>query len=440
MKAQPDHRRTCIIGAGCAGLAAARALAAADLDIDVFEAKPDIGGNWSYGVYDATYLISSRNTSGFPEFPMPDGYPDFPSRLQMRDYLQAYVERFGLRRHIGFGQEVTSLRSVGDDVAPQWLVTTAARVERTYDSIVVANGHLWDKVIPACAGTFSGNQVHSRDYRNVADISGRQVLVVGAGNSGCDLVAEAAFAGLDVTLSMRRGHWFLPKTLFGVPRGELIIGKLPTWLQRPVLAWLSYVVLGHIERRGLPRPDQPLLTEPPIINSLLFYLLEHGRVRIAPEIERFDGNAVVFRNGQRENFDTILWATGYKTTFPFLEDGHLDWANGVPLRLGGGAVAPRAPGLYFNGLASPRGGNLPMHSACAELIAECVAAQRVAGGRKLLSELRKYGSPTPVMDGSVADIISDARRSQRAAFALRRSSVGSQPRGVTAQSKPNSIA
>src|SRR5215471_6080166 len=118
MNAQPDHRRTCVIGAGCAGLAAARALAAADLDVNVFEAKPDIGGNWSYGVYDATYLISSRKTSGFPEFPMPESYPDFPSRLQMRDYLQAYAERFDLRRHVAFDQEVTALRSIGDGSAP----------------------------------------------------------------------------------------------------------------------------------------------------------------------------------------------------------------------------------------------------------------------------------------------------------------------------------
>ncbi|WP_167355273.1 hypothetical protein [Rhizobium phaseoli] len=109
-------------------------------------------------------------------------------------------------------------------------------------------------------------------------------------------------------------------------------------------------------------------------------------------------------------FDTILWATGYKTSFPFLEEGHLDWAEGVPLRIGGGAVAPRAPGLYFNGLASPRGGNLPMHSACAELIADCVGAQRVVGGTQLLAALRHKTTPVPLMDGTVPGIVGDTKR------------------------------
>ncbi len=198
----------------------------------------------------------------------------------------------------------------------------------------------------------------------------------------------------------------------GAPRGELFIARLPRPLQKIVLGWLSYIVLGNIDRRGLPRPDHALLSEPPIINSLLFHLLEHGRVTIAPGIERLDGDGVVFKDGRREIFDTILWATGYRATFPFLEDGHIDWADGVPLRFGGGAIAARTPGLYFNGLASPRGGNLPMHSACAELIAECVVTQRLVGP-SLHSQLRRSESAAPLMDGSVREIIEDARRVQR---------------------------
>src|SRR5262245_46839813 len=107
-------RKTCVVGAGCAGLAAARALQAANLDFDVFEADSDLGGNWTNGVYDSAYLSSSRKTSGFLEFPMPDTYPDFPSRVQVRDYLQAYAKHFDLRRNIAFEEEVTSLRQAGD--------------------------------------------------------------------------------------------------------------------------------------------------------------------------------------------------------------------------------------------------------------------------------------------------------------------------------------
>lgn len=401
--------KTCIIGAGAAGLAAARALKAKGLPYDQFEAEPDVGGNWAFGVYDYAYLISSRKTSGFTEFPMPEDYPDFPSRLQMRAYIHAYADHFDLRRHISFSEKVASVTRVKGQIHSGWRVKTENGLEAVYDSVVIANGHLWDRSIPTPPGSFAGKQVHSRDYRNVSDIEGNRVLVVGAGNSGCDLVAESAFAGKQVTLSLRRGYWFLPKTLFGAPRAELFIEKLPRPLKKLVLSALSYVVLGRIDRRGLPRPDHGLFAEPPIINSLLFYLLEHGRVAIASEIERFEGNDIVFKDGRRGTFDTILWATGYKTSFPFLEDGHLDWARGVPLRFAGGVMPPRAPGLYFNGLASPRGGNLPMHSAGGELIAECVATQRVMGDR-FHEEIRRQGEAVPLMDGLVSDIVEDMGR------------------------------
>lgn len=378
MKTGHTAPRTCIIGAGCAGISAARAFLAKGLAIDIFEAGDDVGGNWNDGVYDFAYLISSRNTSGFTEFPMPSSYPDFPSRIQIRDYLRSYVDHFKLRPHIKFGRKVVALMRAQEGDWSGWKVETEERVEGLYDSVVIANGHLWDKFVPEYSGNFNGKQIHSRDYRNVKDVEGHHVLVVGAGNSGCDLVAESAFAGKEVTLSMRRGQWFLPKTLFGIPRAELFIEKFPGPLKKLALRALSHVVLDKINRRGLPLPERPFMEEAPTINSLLFYLLEHGRVSIAPEIQRFEGDYVAFGDGTRKKVDTVIWATGYKTSFPFLEEGHLDWERGVPRRIGG-VIAPRALGLYFNGLASPRGGNLPMHSAGAELIAECVVAQRAVG-------------------------------------------------------------
>ena len=156
MQGEAHALKTCIIGAGCAGLATARALLAAGLDIDVFETQSDIGGNWAFGVYDATYLISSRNTSSFTEFPMPEEYPDFPSRVQMREYLQAYAKHFDLRRHISIGQKVTSVWYTTEPHS--WQVTTSSGVTQNYDSVVVANGHVWDEVIPACAGSFRANK------------------------------------------------------------------------------------------------------------------------------------------------------------------------------------------------------------------------------------------------------------------------------------------
>lgn len=399
--------KVCVIGAGCAGLSAAKALCDQGIDYDQFEAQADIGGNWAFGIYDGAHLISSRKTSGFLDYPMPDHLPDFPSRDQVQAYLQDYASRFGLKDRVTLNTQVVSVVPVKVDACTKWDVTLHNGQTQRYHSVVVANGHLWDPVVPEFEGEFTGKQIHSRNYRHVGDLQGSGILVVGSGNSGCDLVAEAAFAGKQVTLSMRQGRWFLPKTMFGVPRGDLFIEQLPASQKEAVLSSLVNVILGNITERGLPAPDHAFLEKPPTINSLIFHLLEHGRVAIAPGIERIDAKTVRFTDATAKQIDTIVWATGYRTTFPFLDETIFQWENGVPLRFAGGTMSLGAPGLYFNGLASPRGANLPMHSACAQLIAQCIQTHQVLGD-PLFASLAQHSKSVALMDGNVQDIIGQA--------------------------------
>jgi cation diffusion facilitator CzcD-associated flavoprotein CzcO len=367
--------RVCVIGAGAAGIAAARSLSAAGMTFDWFERDSGIGGNWREGVYDSTCLISSRDTSGFPDLPMPASLPTFPRRQQVHDYQRAYADHFGLTSLVTHGVAVEQVVPCGGGGADGWQVRLSDGRECSYDAVVVANGHLWDPHVPDHPGAFAGKALHSRDYRGPADLKGERVLVVGAGNSGCDLAVEAAQSGHEVELSIRRGHWFVPKSILGVPRAELQLMRLPRPARNLSLRLLAQVAIGRAERYGLPKPDHRFGVEPPVVSSQLFYYLDHGAIHIRPAIERLADRRVQFADGTASEIDTILWATGYRITFPFLDRGLLRWVDGVPARIAAGTLAPDLAGLYFVGLVTPGGGNFPVHHAQGRLVAELIAAQ-----------------------------------------------------------------
>jgi cation diffusion facilitator CzcD-associated flavoprotein CzcO len=223
--------------------------------------------------------------------------------------------------------------------------------------------------------------LHSGRYRNAGDLEGERVLVVGAGNSGCDLAVDAAQAGRETHISVRNGLVFQPKTLFGRPRSELpLLARLPVRVQERVTRALIDVALGPPERYGLPAPaTRNLHRNRPVVNGQLLHFIHHGRVRVAPGIERFDGHDVHFTDGTSRAFDTIVYATGFKVALPFQDSALLEWADGAPLRVAGMTLPVGVERLYFVGLAAPRGPQLPVYSAQARLIAQFLIAQERAG-------------------------------------------------------------
>jgi cation diffusion facilitator CzcD-associated flavoprotein CzcO len=231
--------------------------------------------------------------------------------------------------------------------------------------------------VPDYPGRFEGHVLHSGRYRNVGDMQGERVLVSGAGNSGCDLAVDAAQAGRETYASVRNELVFQPKTLYGRPRSELpLLARLPIRVQEPVTRAVIDVALGPPERYGLPAPaTRNLHRNRPVVNAQLLHFVHHGRVRVAPGIERFDGYDVHFTDGTVRAFDTIIYATGFKVTLPFLDRAPLTWANGAPLRVAGMTLPVGLERLYFVGLAAPRGAQLPVYSAQARLIAKFLTAQ-----------------------------------------------------------------
>ncbi|MFG2177398.1 flavin-containing monooxygenase [Streptomyces abikoensis] len=372
--------RLCIIGAGYVGNGLARALRQAGVPYDQFEATGEIGGNWAHGVYDSTHLISSKKSTQYVEYPMPADYPTFPSRAQMLRYLNDYVDHFHLREHIEFDTEVVEVRPLDRTGMAGWRVTLSTgerREQREYAGVVVANGHYWERNIPVYPGTFSGRQLHSRDYRRPADFgTGGRVLVVGGGNSASDLAVEAAATFGSADLSMRSGYWFIPKTIFGIPASELDRVWLPMPLQRLGFKALLRLSYGRYEQYGLQRPDHKLFSKDVTVNSSLMYALLHGKVRPRREIARFDGSTVHFADGTSGEYDTIVWATGFRTRFPFLDESMFVWENGQPLLIEH-VLVPRYANLYIWGLVAPRSGAGRIISHGSDFLAEAVLAQRL---------------------------------------------------------------
>jgi hypothetical protein len=219
--------------------------------------------------------------------------------------------------------------------------------------------------------------MHSHDYKSSDVLRGKRVLVVGAGNSGCDIAVEAAQNADAAMISVRRGYHFLPKFIHGKPVDILSINMqrahLPLWLRRGISSFMVRTALGPPHRFGLPRPDHKLFETHPIINSQLFYELGHGRMRVKPDIAALAGREVQFADGTREAIDLIVYATGYDVRFPFIDESLLNWREGFPdLHLF--AFHPERDDLFVIGMIQPNGGLWPL----AELQAK-VAAAFIAG-------------------------------------------------------------
>ncbi len=365
------HDAVCVIGAGASGLAAIKNLREHGFAVDCYERETSVGGAWNWRndrspVSASTQLVTSRPLTEFPDFPMPDSWPDYPHHSQVLTYLQHYSQHFGLGEQIWFGTEVVSAVPVGDG---RWDVTTqstgggASRIQR-YAALVIANGHNWSPVLPAVPGQFRGEVIHSAAYQDPAQLRNRKVLVIGGGNTGCDIAADAALQATTVWHSTRRGYWYTPKYLLGRPADQFNEGlrkrrlplRLRQWLYRRILRLST----GDLTRFGLLEPDHRPFESHPVINSLLPYHLGHGRIRPVTDVARFDGGSVELTDGSRIEPDLVITATGYRPRFDFLAPELLDTDPAGRPNLHLHAFARQHPTLAVVGLVQADLGLLPL--------------------------------------------------------------------------------
>src|SRR5260370_29192810 len=302
---------------------------------------------------------------------MPAEYPDFPSRQQMLDYLRDYAGKFQLTPHIQFNTKVVMALPLPEG---RWELELASGEKRVYKGLLVCNGHHWDRRFPNYPGKFEGEFIHSKDYRTPAQLAGKRVLVIGGGNSGCDIAAEAARLGKTARISLRRGYWFLPKTLFGIPSGELMKPWVAVWAQGIFIGLFLRVVIGKYSDYGLPEPDHKIFEAHPTINSELLYYLKHGRIQPRKDIARFEGKTVHFVDGTSEELDTVVCARGYHVSFPFLPP-RLVKVKGSTAQVYGGCVLPDYKNLYIIGTSQLRYGFGPVVTPGMDLMARMMLAQ-----------------------------------------------------------------
>lgn len=396
------HERLAIVGAGPGGLCAARWLQDQGLAFDLIERHPDAGGIWDIGfpgspMYESTHFISSKTLSGFRNFPMPDAYPDYPGHRQVLAYLRAYADEHGLREKAEFGTVVTRARPEGDG----WILALASGEERRYAGLIVATGLQWTPKSPDVPGRFDGEAYHSSAYHSARQVEGKRVLVVGGGNSGCDIAVDAATRAATTFLSLRRGYWIIPKHVFGVPAD--VFGhkgpQLPYWLERPILETLLRLLVGDVTRLGLPAPDHRLFQTHPILNSQILHALSHGDVAIRPDVRAFDGPGAFFADGRREDLDVVIFATGYRRTLPILPaEVHRE---GETASLFLNVFHRRHPNLFVVGFFETDGGAYPIIDLQCELIARLLRARRDAPDRAAAFVRTRLEGPAPDLSGGV---------------------------------------
>lgn len=355
--------RACIIGAGCSGFTTAKRLKDEGIAFDCFEMSDEIGGNWYYrnpnrrsACYQSLHIDTSKWRLAFEDYPVPADWPDFPSHAQLWQYFKDYVDHFDLRRHIRFDTEVTrAIRRAGGG----WRVTLGDGETHDYDILFVCNGHHWDPRIPHYPGRFDGAHFHAHDYRtpyDPIDLRGRNVVVVGMGNSAMDIASELSQRHLAKKLwvAARRGVWVLPKMAGGKPIDK---SAIPTWIPRKVGKALARrrikQLVGRMEDYGLPTPDHEPLDAHPSVSGEFLTRASCGDIAFKPNIKALEGSYVRFGDDSVEPVDAIIYATGYRISFPFFDDPALlpDRDNRFPLfkRM----MIPGIPDLFFMGLAQP---------------------------------------------------------------------------------------
>lgn len=359
-------RRIAVIGAGPSGITALKNLLDEGLDAVAFDRNQEVGGNWIYSeeeshssFFETTHIISSKTLSQYEDFTFDDfepGIPDYPSHDQLRRYFQAYARHFGLYDHIRFGVTVQHCERINDET---WLVEYekgGELIKERFTDLVVCNGHHWKPRWPSYPGHFEGEFLHSHQYKKAAPFAGKRVLVIGGGNSACDVAVETSRVSKFTAISWRRGYRIIPKFFFGKPSDK--ISERSAWIPLPIRRFffdlLLKTLIGNNALYGLRKVETRFGETHPTINDELLYKIRHGKVKPRMDISRLEGNKVVFEDGKEENYDCIIACTGYYLSHPFFSADFIDYSEGtVPLYLK--MFHPQYRNLYFVGMFQPLG-------------------------------------------------------------------------------------
>jgi NADPH-dependent glutamate synthase beta subunit-like oxidoreductase len=365
-----------VLGAGAAGLAVAAQLKKRGVDAVVLERGPGVATSWR-GRYDRLRLHTTRRLSGLPGFPIPREYGRWVRRDDLVRYLEAYANRFGL--DVRTGTTVERIKPGADG----WSLQLADGSERAARTLVVATGYLHTPLVPQWPGreTWTGTLTHSAEYRNAEPFRGKDVLVVGPGNSGAEIATDLAEGGAaSVSLAIRTPPHIVRRETAGWPAqlNGVLLGRLPERVFNPMAAAMARAELPDLRPYGIDRPTQGLMTRlrteryVPLQDVGIVDAVVSRRVRPVAAVQGFTATSVLLADGTSVQPDVVIAATGYETGLADLfEDLSLFDESGVP-RVHGGA--PARPGLFFTGYDVTLGGMLRQAAIESRRVARTIGA------------------------------------------------------------------
>jgi dimethylaniline monooxygenase (N-oxide forming) len=359
-----------VIGAGPGGLVAARWLLSQGFEPTIFEQSPTLGGQWAgldgrSGVWPSMHTNSSRVLTAFGELEHETDLV-YPSNRDILDYLRRYAETFGLVARVVFGTRVELISRNG----ARWLVRHAGG-EDSFDRAVVATGRFHAPAIPPVPGleTFAGSAeaTSTYNYRGPAPYQGKRVLVAGCAISALEIASELAQLGAArVVVTQRRQRYVLPKFAAGVPSDHRVYTRYGTLASETLHATeidrqLKEIVLaaaGSPEQYGAPAPDPSLLVAGLTLNQHYLPLVAEGRITVRPWMESIAGTTVAFADGRAEEFDGIVFGTGFDLSLPFLDEDirRILKLDSVHMDADRYTFHPDLPGLAFMGMWDQSGG------------------------------------------------------------------------------------
>ena len=387
-----NAQRVAIIGAGVAGLATARQLIARGIDCTLYERAGRLGGVWAVG-YTGFGAQVQKELYEFPDYPLPEGTPDFTSGPVIQKYLEDYAHHFGVWESIRFNTAVIEVREQ-PGTADRWRIVSekaGRRSEDRYDLIVVATG-LYSGMpnLPSFPGQeqFRGEVMHVSDFQSPDQLAGRKVVVVGYGKSATDAALESAAVAEATTIVFREPHWPVPPMLLGIlPFKWAMLSRLtsalippyyrPTRAERVVhslgkpLVWLWWrlvelLLIGQCRLGSRFGTRVSLIPSKPVEvdtfgeavmlpKAEFFKAVRTGGIQPQrTEIARFTESGVTLANGETVEADVVVLGTGWRTSYAYLpadvqarigfdSDGFYLYRHMVPTEV---------PGLVFIGSTS----------------------------------------------------------------------------------------
>ena len=360
-----------VIGAGPAGLAAAAELGRAGFAVTVIDKASEVGSSWAKH-YDRLHLHTARTLSSLPGTVMPRRYGRWVARDNFRAYLADYARTNNLTVQLG-----TAVSAI-EKTAHGWSVT-AGKKKLPADVVVIATGYNHTPKVPDWPGLtkFGGQALHSSAYRNPAALKAKHVLIIGSGNSGSEIAADLADAGLQVSLAVRTPPNIVRRSVLGIPGQVLVLitSPLPLPIADRVARVLQRLTVGDLSRYGLKRAARGVFSQVkkddliPTIDVGLIDAVKKGAVTVVPAVESFGAKDVTLVDGTKLSPDTVIIATGFVRGLEPLV-GSLDVLGpaGLPLVNGSDELADK-PGLFFLGYSNPLTGNIRQLKIDAKAIA-----------------------------------------------------------------------